>query len=287
MSAQPAETFITTIDPNPQNIFQADKGTNIWGIGNYIYVINGYVNNQGLGSQDIFKIDASTHAVVKQIAIEGPQGDLGFSDRGGFWVTSDEYILITGQWYDFNLGAYRAVLTKLNANLDIIWTNYFTDTPTMGLYGDGVTETPDGNYLIYTSEGLDPSPHTMAKLRLIKTDTSGTVLFSKMLADTFDVTAGYGDMTPTEDGNFLLSSVVLDYYAHPGKHGTVLMKLDMAANPIWSRTLDFQTFDLQEGLSTALPGGGGAVMWQKDTFTADPEVAWNFILMYGIEAIKN
>jgi len=286
-SGQPTETFIKSFDPNPQSMFQADKGTNIWSIGNYVYVTNGYINAQGGGSQQIFKINADTREIVKQIAIEGPQGDLGFSERGGFWISSDQHILITGQWYDYNAGVTRAVLTKLNKDLDIIWTNYFTDIPNMGLYGDGVTETEDGNYLIYLTEALDPVPHTMAQIRIIKTDTSGNLLFSKILVDTFDVSAGYGDITPTDNGNYLLSSVVLDYYYHPGRQGTVLFMLDAEANPIWSRVLDFRIFNYQEGISTSLAGGGGAVMWMKDTLTNDPEIAWDFLLMYGIDSNGN
>ncbi len=113
-SAQPGETFITSFDPNPQNMFQADKGTNIWSIGNYIYLTNGYVNAQGGGSQQIFKINASTREIVKQIVLEGPKGDIRFAERGGYWITSDNYILITGQWHDYAMGVTRAMLTKFN-----------------------------------------------------------------------------------------------------------------------------------------------------------------------------
>ena len=287
-TAQTTESFMQVIDPNLVNMFQADKGDNIFNIGKYIYLVNGFVkNDDGDRKQDIFKIDADTREIVKRIAMEGPQGDIAIADRGGYWVTSDGFILLTGEWRNYSAGRMCTFLAKLNQDLETVWINYYPDLTTTYLYGEGVAETEEGYYLLYTGEGLDAFPHAKGEITIIKTDTAGAVLFNKMLTDTFAQTVGYGDITPTDDGNFLVSSVVRDYYYHPvlGTYtlNAIVHKIDRDAHQIWSKTMGYAKFPLQESMSTALAGGGGAVMWMKDTITTDPAVAWNFPLLYGLD----
>jgi hypothetical protein len=290
-SAQSDETFITSFDPNPQNKYQADKGKAIWSIGKYVYVINGFVKtNQYDRKNQVFMVDADTRQIVREIEFEGPQGDMAISAH---WVTSDEHILLTGEWRDYDAGGLmRMFLVKLTPNLETVWINYYPDLSTNYLYSEGIAETEDGDYIIYLQESPPPAPHPTGELRVIKTDTSGTVFFSKMLVDTFTQTAGYGDLTPTDDGHFLISSGVFNvYYYHP-VYGTytitgILHKIDKEANQIWTKTLNYAKFPIQETKSVSLEGGGGAVVWMKDTFVTDPEIAWNFPLIYGIDSDGN
>lgn len=286
-SAQTEETFITSFDPNPQNKFQADKGYLIWSIGNYVYVLSGFVKNSlGDRKNQLFMVDADTRQIVKEIEFEGPQGDISVT---AYWVTSGQYILLTGEWRDHNAGGQvRMFLTKLTPNLETVWINYYPDMSTNFIYSEGIAETEDGDYILYLAESPPPAPHATGELSVIKTDTSGIILLHKMLTDTFAQTFGYGDLTPTDDGHFLISSYAIGYYYHPilGTYRdiAILHKIDAEANQVWTKTLNYAKFPLQEPKSVSLAGGGGAIAWTKDTLTNDPEIAWNFILMHGIDS---
>jgi hypothetical protein len=290
LQAQPDETFVKSFDPNPQNIFQADKGGYIWSIGDYIFIVNGFVKNSiGDRAHQIYKINASTHEIEKEIAVEGPQGDIAIS---AYWVTSDEHVLITGEWRDHNAGGImRMFLMKLNPELEVLWVNYYPTLTNSYLYSEGVVEIDNGDLLIYVAESLDLPPHKAGELRVFKTDSIGNILFSKLLVDTFTQTVGYGDIVPTDDGNFIITSYVIGYYYHP-LQGTyremaILHKIDKDANTIWTRSLNYAKFLLQEPKIAPTPGGGCAVMWQKDTNTVDPQVAWNFTALNGMDSEGN
>lgn len=289
-SAQPGGTFITSFDPNPQNMFQADKGISIWSIGKYVYIINGFrKSGNGDRKNQLYMIDADTRQIVKELEFEGPQGDMTVT---AYWVASDGHILLTGEWLDKAANfTMRMFLAKLTPDLEVVWINYYPDLSTNFLYSDGIAETADGDYIMSLAEGPPPAPHATGELSVIKTDTSGTILLHKMLTDTFTETAGYGDIVPTDDGHFLVSSYAYGYYYHPilGTYRdiAVLHKIDADANQLWTKSLNYAKFPLQEPKLVSLAGGGGAVAWMKDTLTNDPEIAWNFILLYGIDGDGN
>lgn len=287
--AQTPESFITSFDPNPDNMFQADKGYIILSIGNNVYVTNGFVKEEGGRKNQIFMIDANTRQIVKVVEFEGPQGDLAII---ACTVTQDQHILLTGEWRDYNAAnTMRMFLAKLTPDLEIVWIKYYPDLAATYLYSDDVEETVNGDYLIYLVEGIGPWPHSGAELRVIKTDTMGNILFNKMLIDTFSRTYGHGDITRTNEGNFYVSSRVQGYYTDP-LNGTkiftgILHKIDPDANQLWTKTLGYVNFDIQAPVCISLSGGGGAVMWMDDTLTVDPDIAWDFILMQGFDPEGN
>lgn len=292
-SAQNPETFIQSIDPNPQNMYQADKGYNIWSIGDYVYVVNGYIWNAQLDRrQDIFKIDANTREIVKRIDFTGPQGDIAIV---GFWDTPDQQILLTGEWRDYVNTRMRTFIAKLDKDLEVLWIKYYPESELseQHVYGEAITETSTGDILLYLAEGGGPPvpqlpwANSEGSARVVKTDATGQIVFSKVLPDTFTQTIGYGHMMPTADGNFFLTSMVVGYYYHPlygtYRNNTILHKFDSDANLIWSRMLGYAKFPIQEPVATALLDGSIAVMWAKDTFTPDPAVDPSFNLMYGFD----
>lgn len=262
----------------------------LWSIGKYVYVINGFVKNgDGDRKNQLYMIDADTRQIVKEIEFEGPQGDIAVS---AYWVTSDGHILLTGEWRDKAANfTMRMFLAKLAPDLRVSWINYYPDLSTNFLYSEGITESAAGEYIIYLAEFSPPLPHIGGEISVIKTDTSGMILLYKMLADTLKATVGYGDIIPADDGHFLVSSYAYGYYYHPTL-GTyqdiaILHKIDANANQLWTKSLNYAKFPLQEPKLVSLAGGGGAVMWMKDTITVDPQIAWNFILLYGFDSDGN
>ncbi|MEQ1745393.1 MAG: hypothetical protein ABMA02_08210 [Saprospiraceae bacterium] len=283
-------TFLTSFDPNLQDPFQADKGKDIWSIGKHVYVASGFVHDNGKRENQIFMVDADTRQIVKEIKYMGPQGDMTITD---YMVTSDQHILLAGEWRNYAAGGRMCLfLTKLTPDLETVWINYYPDLSTHYLYCEGIAETGAGDYMLCIADSPPPAPHATGELRMIKTDTSGTILLDKMLTDTFTQTAGYGNMIPTDDGHFLVSTFVIGYYYHPiqgtFRYNTVLHKIDAEANQVWTKTLNYAKFDRQGPVCAPLAGGGGAVMWRKDTFgVVGPEVAWEFSLMYGMDSDGN
>jgi hypothetical protein len=258
--AQPGSTFTTSFDPNPQNMFQADKGYLLWSIGKYVYVINGFIKNGNSDRKNqVYMIDADTRQIIKEIEFDGPQGDMAIT---AYWITSDGYILLSGEWRDKAANfTMRMFLAKLNPDLEIVWINYYPDLSANYLYSEGITETANGNYFLYLVEAPAPEPHPTSELSVVKTDTSGTILMYKILTDTFAQTAGYGYITPTDDGFFLISSFAIDYYYHPVlgtyRYIAFLHKIDAAGNQLWTRSLNYAKIDNQPPHSTSLAGGSG------------------------------
>jgi len=289
---QPSDTYIKSFDPNPHDMWLFDKGKNIWSIDNYVYVVNGYLNSQEDRIQQIFKIDASTREIVKQIELTGPQIDLVITWPGGYCITSDQHILLTGEWRDYTNTRMRTFIAKLDKDLNMVWINYYPDLFEFHVYGDAIAETPSGDILLYLTEGKPVSPsepwHTAEGwIRIIKTDATGNLLLNKVIPDTFFQTVGYGHLARTDEGNYLLTSIVIGYYYHwlygTYRYNAIVHKIDEDANPIWSRMVNYNKYLRQDPTATALPGGGGAVMWSRDTFTPDPNIAFEFNELHRID----
>lgn len=286
-----AQTYLTSIDPNLQNSFQADKGYHIWSIEQNIYIVNGYIDANGIDRQnELFQVDANTHQVVRRLPLDGPQGDLAVSAT---YLTTDGNMLLTGEWRDYDALRMRLFVMKLTPELETIWSNFYPDLSPNSYYPDGIVEMPDSNqYLLYLSEGFGPAPHTYGELRILKTDDDGSVMWNRMLTDTMFRAYGYGDISATDDGHFLVSSAVDNLYIDPitGKsffYNAIVHKIDREANQVYTKSIGYTGIRVQEPISLALPGGGGVVMWTKDTNTVDPGVATDFPIMYGFDRDGN
>jgi hypothetical protein len=293
IAAQSTETYLKTFDPNPQYEYLYDNSGNIWSIGHFIYVTNAFGPDIHREAQ-IFKIDANTKEIVKVVKMEGPQIDLLFSIRGGgYYITSDNHILLTGEWRDYEHSRMRTFIAKVDSDLNLLWINYYPDISDLHVFSDAITETLSGDILLYVTEGKpksleEPWITVESAIRIIKTDSVGNLLFNKIIPDTFLQSVGYGHLTPTDDGHYLLTSNVIGYYYH-WLHGTyrynaIMHKIDENANPIWSRLINWDKTSLQTPTVTGLSGGGGAVMWRQDTFGQDPNIANNFSVLNRINS---
>jgi hypothetical protein len=285
--AQPFDTYLTTFDPNPQFPYGYDNSANIWSINDYIYVTNLFGDGIGNRQAQIFKINANSREIIKQVNLEGPQIDIATSGRGGYCITADKHILLTGEWRDYENARMRTFIAKFDKDLNLIWVNYYQDIFEFHAYGDAVAETPSGDIMLYLTEGIPflPSEPWISGenlTRILKTNAQGNILFNKIIPDTVSQAVGYGHLSQMEDGNYLLSSqlVGLNYYDEMlglFRYNTLLHKIDDEGVPIWSRLVNYSLSGLiQEPTSTSLPNGGGAVMWSRDTFGAPSEIKSSF-----------
>lgn len=284
---QSNQTFLKMIDPNPQDISGYDNSNNIWSIGDHVYVSNLYGDASGNRQTQIIKINSYTGEVVKQINLQGPQTDIACSSHGGYYITTDHHILLTGEWRDYEETRMRTFIAKLDTNLNINWVNYYPDLFEFHAYGDALLEMPSGDILLYLSEGIpisvnEPWVSGEAVLRIIKTDSLGNLIFNKILPDTFNQAVGYGDLSRMSDGHYLLSSklVGLDYEDELlglFRYNTLLFKIGEDGDVIWSTLVNYsKSGNLQQPTSTSLLDGGGGVMWSRDTFGAAPDIKLSF-----------
>lgn len=288
LDAQTEFTYFHTFDPNPDYPNIADKAANIWSIGNYLYLDNGFYNNDGERTQQIIKIDATTKIVEKIITLDSPFNNIGLSERGGYCLTADGFILVTGEWYSDSLSVMQMFLAKYDADLELQWINYFPGLTTRNVFADAVAETTAGTYMVYYTQRTSVNP-TISSTRILTTDTSGNLLFTKIIPDPFLYVRGYGSLVNTDDGNLLLTSWVYDIQNHPETPTNVIVhKIDNQGNALWNRFFNFSFFDDQQPMCAAVPGGGGAVMWCKDTSWYDlVTVDHNFNLMHGFDTDGN
>jgi len=106
-----------------------------------------------------------------------------------FIETSDNNFVFCGGTKD-SLGTVRGILVKVDNNLDTLWTKWFNHPDTLiasqanpsVIYSTltDIKETPDGGYIIignYNKDCINLNVHGF----LIKTDTSGNILWFKLM----------------------------------------------------------------------------------------------------------
>jgi len=78
-----APLLFRVIDPNPANYLQSDKGTNVFMLDSFYYIVDGFINATGNGSQEILKTDRWGN-VVARTTLEGPTADIAIAEGGGY-----------------------------------------------------------------------------------------------------------------------------------------------------------------------------------------------------------
>lgn len=254
------------IDPNPGNPYQFDLADNLFFLDSFYYINYGYLNPDFLNEEGFMKIDKEGN-ILKKIIIKYDESSIGFSGGGAYCLTKDSFILFTGQVYNHEKKRQQLCLLKLTPQLEVVWTKYYGN-PNRDYYCTSVTETTDGRYMIYASDGYNNV--NIHWLRLLSTDTSGTLLWDRIIPDTFAWSAN-GNMIPTTDGNLLFTA---DTYREDRFHyGCQMIKTNTEGKIIWQRSLPFMLFDIEQPMSTPMPDGGSVLMWAKDTSLWIPGVA--------------
>lgn len=278
VSAQQAP-LLKVIDPHPDNPYQSDKADNVIATDSCYFLVDGLVNAEGKRYQKIIKTSLGA-AILDTITLTGPFNDLAIADGGGSCVTHDGYILFTGEWFNPETEKMGAFLIKMDANLNVLWSQYYSNPIGNGnYYGASVVETDDGqHYLLYASA---------KSTYLLKTDTAGALIWSKVIPD--DVpTSINGNMIKTQDGHVLITTYV-HVNNNPGSYDYTasMAKVDYEGNLIWRKDVDNYTNsgEQQEPMATLLDNGGFAVMWANDSFPWVPNVTVpNFSSLYIMDS---
>lgn len=264
--------YIHSIDPNPENIFQADKGKNIWAVDSFLYINNGIVQTSGGRLNHIIKINANTKIIESIFNLSGPHDDIAIPQHGAYTLTSDgRHVMVTGEWYDYDHGLMRLFLGKLDEDLKVVWINYFPDLSDKHVWAYGVAETLEGEYMVcFTQDVLrDPNTQFIIDLHVLKTDSEGNLLMNVMLPDTFLSIGSWGNINRTADGAILVNGSTVDFRHISGQplrpYNTLVHKVSSEGEILWSRLMYPCPWYSYIGVNTTLTDGGSVVAWYKDT----------------------
>jgi len=147
-------------------------------------------------------------------------------------------------------------IMKLKENGDTLWLKTY-DIPFLDSAQD-IEFTTDGNLVIGIQGG---SFNEFANWTVLKADTSGAVLWQTTIEDDIDYSYG-GQLTVLQD-----SSIMLAYhYPAPDNHrGYAVSKLSAQGETLWTRRFSEGNTDDYTAFIEALPDGGVAVAWGKDS----------------------
>jgi hypothetical protein len=119
-------------------------------------------------------------------------------------------------------------LVKTNASGDPLWSKRYFDVHFSNI--NDLKKTKDKNYIFLTVNTNDLQPDSTY---IIKTDTSGNVLWSRKFYSTNGAVRGF-NILPTSDKGYLITGT---NYSSDATHG-FLLKLDAEGNLLWSKSVD-------------------------------------------------
>lgn len=289
--SQVNQTYLRSIDPHllTSGLPIYDNSNNVKQIGNHVFVESGHVNQDGKRETRLLKIPLDTTQLIQQVAIIGLQGDIAIT-KGV--VTPDSCLLFTGEWFDYNQGLMRALLVKYDPLLNVVWMTTFPELedPDRRYYGTDVSMTPEGDILSYgTCAVYDQGKQIASVVYFLKTDSLGKLLWYKELDDNFIETLAYGNLTPTSDGNYIISTLAR-YPLPTGNWMRVYyqyVKINGDGDVLWKKVLIDSQNDNQLPFTTSTSNGGFVAAMQKDTFVVNKGPGpWRNLRWYDKNGVK-
>ncbi|MCK4234123.1 hypothetical protein KAX75_06810 [candidate division WOR-3 bacterium] len=203
------------------------------------YIIAGYTNSSGAGSNDVYLIKTDADGVVIWEKTYGGTGD----DRGySVQPTSDGGYIIAGFTRSYGNGGEDVYLIKTYANGDTVWTKtYGTSSDERGY---SVDELAGGGYII---AGL--TTVSFIDDYLIKTDANGDSLWAKIYGA--GMMSWWMDVQETEDGTYITAG-----NTNPLPFPDVyLAKTNSDGSTVWIKTINLGEDDFGNAVQETSDGG--------------------------------
>jgi len=234
-NVQWAKTYGGTDDDFASSIRQTSDGG---------YIVAGYTNSFGAGSDDIFliKTDASGNIIWAK-TFGGTSYDFASSIR----QTSDGGYIVAGYTASFGAGSYDIFLIKTDANGNVQWAKTYGGTDDDFAYS--VQQTSDGGYIL--AGETNSFGAGFYDIFLIKTDANGNIIWAKTYGGTGDDVAY--SVQQTSDGGYIVAGYTYSFGA--GSIDAFLVKTDANGNIIWAKTFGGTSYDLAYSVQQTSDGG--------------------------------
>jgi len=212
------------------------------------FIIVGQTGSFGVGNVDIFLL--KTDSIGNLLWVRTFDGMVYGLTLNWVQQTNDQGYIIVSSNYVYSSGNADIYLIKTNSLGDTLWTKSYGGSGQE--YGNAGQQTIDGGYIVtgYTttfgSGGKD--------IYLVKTDSTGSVLWSKTFGGTGDDYAK--SIIQTVDGGYILLGSTNSFGA--GNYDYYLIKTNSTGDLQWSYTYGGISFDY--GFSVSSVGNNGFIM---------------------------
>ena len=206
----------------------------------------------GTGSGIVFKINASTGAVITQKTITNPDGNAWVA--GIDCVDNGGTIFVTGRYYDTAVDKDKMFIDKLDSDLNRVWSKSLESPSTYNMGGGDCVSDAYGNVYAIGSYSIttqpndgDDTPEGTAAI-LTKLNSSGVVQWTRRIgpgpcgsaavginvsSDNYLYLMSQTLVRKTDDGT--LSDVEMDA---EGQTTMLLAKYDLNGAVVWQRYVD-------------------------------------------------
>jgi hypothetical protein len=211
------------------------------------FVLAGYTNSYGTGGNNFYIIKTDSLSNILWSKIYG-----GINDDEGFDIqqTTDGGYIISGYTKSFGIQYYDAILLKIDANGDTLWTKTYGGLGSD--FGNTVTQISDGGYIMggYTTKTTIAGD--TASMYLVKTNAQGNLLWQKLLGAGNQVTDAYC-IKQTTDKGFIITGYTNGFGEINGD--AFLLKTDSLANPLFTKTYGYKGADWGNAVYETTDGG--------------------------------
>ena len=241
------------------------------------YIIVDTTESEGSGYSDVWLIKTNENGDLQwSKTFGGTQYDYGKDVR----QTADGGYVITGYTYSFGNGGHDVWLIRTDGNGNLLWDETYGGGGNE--YGEGVSETKDGGFIIAGCDyhdGDDP----WSELYVIKTDDQGNQEWSNTLGDWGDFSWGFS-VVEANDGDYVAVGFTESY--GNGRKDIWLLKFHAHGGLRWHRTFGGDGFERGYSLEqtadkgyiiagyTSSYGNGGNDVWLVKT-DKDGQESWN------------
>jgi len=206
------------------------------------YILTGYIF---LDSHDVYLIKTDSYGDT----LWTRSYDNGLQEEGySVSQTSDGGYIITGSSYVIDYWQSDIYLIKTDSNGDTIWTktidNNACDKASTG------SQTSDGGFIIVgaTDSTSIPNDHD---LFIVKTDVSGSTLWTKTYRLNNRFTAGYCIQQTTDNG-YIVTGITNTIQ---GNSEILLMKTDSLGDTLWTKAFGGESYDYGYYVEQTSDGG--------------------------------
>ncbi|HLG34155.1 MAG TPA: T9SS type A sorting domain-containing protein [Bacteroidia bacterium] len=189
------------------------------------YVICGETQGFGAGSSDVYLIRTDNLGNMLWSKAFGNQYD----DHGySILETNDNGYIIAGYNRTIFSNDFHVYVIKTDVNGDTLWTKNYGDNTSWPDYGNSIRQTLDNGYII--SGSWNDSLTASSEVYLLKSDSSGNVLWSKTYGSTGNEWGYYAEQT--NDSGYIVAGITNSFGI--GRKG-YLIKTNATGDTLWTK----------------------------------------------------